>query len=98
MLNPQLTERAAEFWTDRQQREYDDAAEAEEAAFLRASEEVEFDDVIEAIYDLPESFRNRVFTAYLDKSDRKHFVYLLELLFDDAFAAAAEGIAKRKGY
>ncbi|MBU9236720.1 hypothetical protein KTD19_30600 [Burkholderia multivorans] len=98
MLNPHVTERAAEFWTDRQQREYDDAAEAEEAAFLRASEEVEFDDVIEAIYDLPESFRNRVFAAYLDKSDRKHFVYLLELLFDDAFAAAAEGIAKRKGY
>ncbi|QIX17193.1 hypothetical protein L0Z36_05375 [Burkholderia multivorans] len=98
MLHHPTTERASEFWSDRQQREYDDAIDAEEVAIERASEEVEFDDVIEAIYDLPESFRNRVFTAYLDKSDRKHFVYLLELLFDDAFAAAAEGIAKRKGY
>ncbi|HDR9288096.1 TPA: hypothetical protein QDB46_003227 [Burkholderia multivorans] len=34
MLNPHVTERAAEFWTDRQKREYDDAAEAEEAAYM----------------------------------------------------------------
>lgn len=98
MLNPHVTERAAEFWTDRQQREYDDAIDAEEAAIERASAEVKIDDVINAMAELPESWRTRLMNAYLDKSDRKHFVYLLEIFFDDAFAAAAEGIAKRKGY
>jgi hypothetical protein len=29
MLNPQLTERAAEFWTDRQHQQFNDAADAE---------------------------------------------------------------------
>lgn len=98
MFNVQATERAAEFWTDRSKREYDDAIDAEEAAFERAAEEVEIDDVIDAMADLPEGFRKQVFAAYLDKKDRAHFVYLLQLMFDDAFAAAAEGIAKRKGY
>ncbi|MEI1276620.1 hypothetical protein V8G45_27620 [Klebsiella pneumoniae] len=31
MLNPQLTERAAEFWTDRQHQQFNDAADAEAA-------------------------------------------------------------------
>ncbi|MBJ9694131.1 hypothetical protein [Burkholderia cenocepacia] len=98
MLNVQATERAADFWSDRSKREYDDAIDAEEAAFERAAEEVEIDDVIDAMAELPASFRAQVFTAYLDKSDRAHFLYLLEIFFEDAFAAAAEGIAKRKGY
>lgn len=92
------TERASEFWSDRQKREYDDAVDAEEAAIERASAEVEIDDVINAMAELPEGFRAKVMNAFLDKSDHAHFVYLLEILFEDAFNAAAEGIARRKGY
>jgi hypothetical protein len=80
------------------QAEADARAEAEEAAIERASAEVAIDDVINAMAELPEAWRTRLMNAYLDKKDRAHFVYLLQLFFDDAFAAAAEGIAKRKGY
>ncbi|WP_175806618.1 hypothetical protein [Burkholderia cenocepacia] len=98
MLHPAPTERAADFWSDRTKREYDDAIDAEQAAFERASAEVEIDDVIDAMAELPASFRAKVMNAFLDKSDHAHFVYLLEILFEDAFNAAAEGIARRKGY
>jgi hypothetical protein len=92
------TERAADFWSDRTKREYDDAIDAEEAAFERASAEVEIADVINAMAELPDGFLAKVMNAFLDKGDHAHFVYLLEILFEDAFNAAAEGIAKRKGY
>ncbi|CAG9225758.1 hypothetical protein [Burkholderia vietnamiensis] len=37
MLNPRLTERAAEFWTDRQLQQFNDAADAEhDAAYEKA--------------------------------------------------------------
>ncbi|OXJ16308.1 hypothetical protein [Burkholderia sp. HI2500] len=98
MLHPATTERAADFWSDRAKREYDDAIDAEQAAFERASAEVEIDDVINAMAELPAGFRAKVMNAFLDKSDHAHFVYLLEILFEDAFNAAAEGIARRKGY
>lgn len=97
-ITPRALPSHVDSYADRVQAEEDARAEAEEAAFERASEEVEIDDVIDAMAELPESFRKQVFTAYLDKKDRAHFVYLLQLMFDDAFAAAAEGIAKRKGY
>ena len=83
---------------DRAQADRDDQIDAFDRAVERASAEVEIDDVITAMAELPESFRKKVFAAYLDKSDRKYFLYLLELFFDDAFNAAAEGIARRKGY
>jgi DNA-directed RNA polymerase specialized sigma24 family protein len=92
------TDDAISFLTERAKAEQDAESEAFERAVQRASEEVEIDDVINAMAELPERFRKQVMTAYLDKKDRKHFVYLLELLFDDAFNVAAEGIAKRKGY
>ncbi|PRH05458.1 hypothetical protein C6T60_14465 [Burkholderia multivorans] len=98
MLNPQLTERAADFWSDRQLQQFNDAADAEEAAFERASAEVQIADVINAMAELPDGFLAKVMNAFLDKGDHAHFVYLLEILFEDAFNAAAEGIAKRKGY
>lgn len=98
MLHPATTERAADFWSDRTKREYDDAVDAEAVAIERAESEVQIDDVINAMAELPAGFRAKVMNAFLDKSDHAHFVYLLEILFEDAFNAAAEGIARRKGY
>ncbi|WP_261534738.1 hypothetical protein [Burkholderia multivorans] len=97
-ITPRTLPSHVDSYADRMQAEADARAEAEEAAFQRASEEVEIDDVINAMAELPETWRTRLMNAYLDKRDRAHFVYLLEIFFDDAFAAAAEGIAKRKGY
>lgn len=83
---------------DSAQADRDDQIDAFDRAVERASAEVEIDDVINAMAELPEGFRAKVMNAFLDKSDRAHFLYLLEILFEDAFNAAAEGIAKRKGY
>lgn len=96
--NVRTTPARIDSYADRAQAEADARQSAEEAAFERASAEVEIDDVINAMAELPAGFRAKVMNAFLDKSDRAHFVYLLEILFEDAFNAAAEGIAKRKGY
>ncbi|MEX3556720.1 MAG: hypothetical protein VB131_09510 [Burkholderia gladioli] len=75
-----------------------DAQDAFEEAVHRAADEVSADDVFNAMFDLPKSRRTAVLNAFLDRSDREHFEYLLTGLFEGAFNAAAEGIAKRKGY
>ncbi|EML1595560.1 hypothetical protein RVY52_000254 [Burkholderia cenocepacia] len=103
MLHPHpITPRAlpshVDSYADRVQAEADARQSAEDAGFERASAEVEIDDVINAMAELPAGFRAKVMNAFLDKSDHAHFVYLLEILFEDAFNAAAEGIARRKGY
>ncbi|VWD60770.1 hypothetical protein BLA18628_07182 [Burkholderia aenigmatica] len=103
MLHPHpITPRAlpshVDSYADRVQAEADARAEAEQASFDRASAEVEIDDVINAMAELPAGFRAKVMNAFLDKSDRAYFAYLLGIMFEDAFNAAAEGIAKRKGY
>ena len=83
---------------DRAQADRDDQIDAFDRAVERTSAEVQIDDVINAMAELPAAFRAKVMDAFLDKSDHKYFMYLLMVLFEDAFNAAAEGIAKRKGY
>ncbi|WP_069351817.1 hypothetical protein [Burkholderia cenocepacia] len=97
-ITPASLPGALEAHEDRARDEEEMRREAEEAAIERASDEVDFNHVLDGMATLPKRFTSQVMSAYLDKSDRAHFKYLLELLFDDAFAAAAEGIAKRKGY
>ncbi|KVP90730.1 hypothetical protein WJ95_09505 [Burkholderia ubonensis] len=40
MLNPSLTERAADFWSDRQHQQFNDAADAENDATFKAGHEL----------------------------------------------------------
>ncbi len=96
--NVRTTPARIDTYADRVQADADARVQAEEAAFERASAEVEIDDVIDAMAELPAGFRAKVMNAFLAKSDRAHFTYLLGIMFEDAFAAAAEGVAKRKGY
>ncbi|KVN72790.1 hypothetical protein WT15_27320 [Burkholderia stagnalis] len=49
MLNPTLTERAAEFWSDRQLQQFDDAADAKNDVMFKAGHEL---GMAEAEHDL----------------------------------------------
>ncbi|HDR9087169.1 TPA: hypothetical protein QDB10_003082 [Burkholderia vietnamiensis] len=97
MLNPRLTERAAEFWTDRQLQQFNDAQDAADDRLERATAAVTLDDVLEALAGLNESDQRKLVDAYRDTSDRAHFQWMLMSMFEDAFATAAKRIADYSG-
>ncbi|KVP11987.1 hypothetical protein WJ85_17300 [Burkholderia ubonensis] len=97
MLNSTLTERAADFWSDRQLQQFNDAQDAAEEALERAAAVVTLDDVLEALAGLNADAQQKLVDAYRDTSDRAHFRWLLETAFEDAFAAAARRIAEHSG-
>ncbi|UUX38859.1 hypothetical protein NTJ56_08670 [Burkholderia contaminans] len=97
MLNPTLTERAADFWSDRQLQQFDDAAAAQEEALERATAVVTLDDVLEALAGLNADAQQKLVDAYRDTSDRAYFQWLLQTAFEDAFTAAARRIAEHSG-
>lgn len=86
------TESTAEFWSDRQLLEYDDACDAREAAIARASDAVTLDLVLEKIDALPAPKQIDLMVAF--RADRRHFLWLLDNAFEDAFDAAAEELAR----
>lgn len=97
MLRPILTERAAEFWSDRQLQQFNDAQDAAAEALEHATAVVTLDDVLEALAGLKPTDQQKLVDAYRDTSDRAHFRWLLETAFEDAFTAAARRIAEHSG-
>ncbi|MGV4674643.1 hypothetical protein [Burkholderia pseudomallei] len=97
MLHPTTTERAADFWSDRQLQQFNDAQDAANERLERATAAVTLDDVLEALAGLNESEQRKLVDAYRDTSDRAHFEWMLRSMFEDAFAAAAKRIAEYSG-
>ncbi|OXI24334.1 hypothetical protein [Burkholderia sp. AU15512] len=97
MLHPTTTERAADFWSDRQLQQFNDAQADADEALERATAVVTLDDVLEALAGLNESEQRKIVDAYRDTSDRAHFQWLLMAAFEDAFSAAAKRIAEYSG-
>ncbi|MBR8350303.1 hypothetical protein KDX21_06915 [Burkholderia cenocepacia] len=97
MLHPTTTERAADFWSDRQLQQFHDAQDAADERLELATAAVTLDDVLEAMAGLNESEQKKLIDAYRDTSDRAHFQWLLMAAFEDAFSAAAKRIAEYSG-
>ena len=97
MLNPTLTERAAEFQSDRQLQQFNDAQDAADEALERATAVVTLDNVLEALAGLNADAQQKLVDAYRDTSERAYFQWLLMNAFEDAFPAAARRIAEYSG-
>ncbi|QTP32791.1 hypothetical protein B7759_01369 [Burkholderia glumae] len=83
------TESAAQFWTDRQHAQFKDAIDALAEELDAKRREVTFDDALEKLANLHKSDREQLMRAF--HSDRKHFLWQIDNLFDDAVDACARG-------
>ncbi|KVN25602.1 hypothetical protein WJ63_15850 [Burkholderia pyrrocinia] len=97
MFQTATTERAADFWSDRQHQQFNDAQDAADEALERATAVVTLDDVLEALAGLNPDAQQKLVDAYRDTSDRAYFQRLLMSAFEDAFTAAARRIAEHSG-
>lgn len=97
MLHPATTERAVDFWSDRQLQQFNDAQDAADERLELATAAVTLDDVLEALAGLDGGEQQKLIDAFRDTSDRAHFHWLLANAFEDAFTAAARRIAEHSG-
>ncbi|WP_186158952.1 hypothetical protein [Burkholderia gladioli] len=83
------TERAVDFASDRQLQQFHDAQDALAAELDAKRRAVTLDDVLEKLANLHKSDREQLMRTF--HTDRRHFLWQIDNLFDDAVDACARG-------